>query len=200
MQPRQNSMVWIAWCMKISEGTNCTVRGHETIAGAGSPPPTKYCSAHLSFFIPWAPSLLLIRAPAVLQGGCIRGGQKLVRVLILRRDSINSSSPCHPPCSTACREAEATSHAACLPCNPFCCVYLLACWPSLSASSVAVLAQQVQGCAQQQDRNGSQSQDHQHVLYHFLWARKARQPCTVHGTSHLVWSLIVGNCSSSQGH
>lgn len=30
MQPRQNSMVWMAWCMKISEGTNCMVRDHET--------------------------------------------------------------------------------------------------------------------------------------------------------------------------
>lgn len=188
MQPRQNSIVWMAWCMKISEGTNCKVRGHVTIAGAGSPPPTKYCSAHLSFFIiPWTPSLLLIRAPAVLQSGSIRGSQKLVRVLILRRDSINSSSPwnspCHSPSSTACREA----NAAFLLCNHSC-FYLPACWPSLSVSSLAVLAQQVQGCSQQQDRNGGQSQDHQHVLYHFLWARRTRQPCTVHGTSHLVWS------------
>lgn len=45
MQPRQNSIVWMAWCMKISEGTNCKVRGHVTIAVAGSPPPTKYLSS-----------------------------------------------------------------------------------------------------------------------------------------------------------
>lgn len=45
---------------------------------------------------------------------------------------------------------------------------------------MTVLPQQVQGCAQQQDRNGGQSQDHQHILYHFLWAKRARPPHTVY--------------------
>lgn len=53
------------------------------------------------------------------------------------------------------RETKVTPRAACFPCTPY--SYLSACWPSLSVSSSAVLAQKVQGCAQQQDRNCGQS-------------------------------------------
>lgn len=83
----------------------------------------------------------------------------------------NRSSP--PPSSTAFGEAKVPLHAAFLPCTPSY-FYLSACWPPLSGGSLAVLAQQVQGCAQQQDGNCDQSQDHQRILYRFLWARRAR--------------------------
>lgn len=96
-------------------------------------------------------------------------------------------SPAHAthPAAWSHREARSTSHAALLPRTPPY-LYLLACRPSLSVS-VTVLPQQVQGCAQQQDRNGGQSQDHQHILYHFLWAEgKATTQC-VHAMSGSVW-------------
>lgn len=75
---------------------------NETAAEAGSPPPQQGSVAptDLSFLIiPWDPGLLLIRAPGILRGGSIRGGQKLVSVLVLRAaGSINSSSPRDSPC------------------------------------------------------------------------------------------------------
>lgn len=153
---------------------------------AALPSTRKYCThppTHLSFLIiPRDPSLLFIRAPAILRSGSIRSGQKLVTVLVLRVGSMNSSSPrgspCHPPSSMepAGKQGAPPRQPALLPCTPPD-LYLAAHRPSLSIS-VTVLPQQVQGCAQQQDRNGGQSQDHQRVLYHFLGARRARQPTT----------------------
>lgn len=56
---------------------------------------------------------------------------------------------------------------------------------------MTVLPQQVQGCAQQQDRNGGQSQDHQHILYHFLWAKRARPPHTVYACDEWLGMVIL---------
>lgn len=85
MQPRQNSMVWMAWCMSTSDRTNWGVRGSEGPAGLAATTAHSHARedhTHLGLLlVPRAPCFLLIRAPA--GHGGVGGVQNPGLVLIL---------------------------------------------------------------------------------------------------------------------
>lgn len=172
MQPRQNSMVWMAWCMNTSESTNWRGQGGVIVRGRPGQrlPPTQEGTTP-TLASSWSPGCPAFSSSEPLASGESRS-PVLASSLGWGVDSVSRPTQTGPTaCTQPLRGARWVSGWQ----RP----HLLTAPPYLQLASTpqvtVVIPAKEQGCAKQQDGHCGQGQDHQCRLHYFLQGKGPSQ-------------------------